>query len=112
MSVLMLPARISQSLIGDIDMHTVITFDIAKFWHNHPESKEYIAAWFKLVETGQWSSFEQMGQSFPYLEGKESNALFTIGCGRYTLKARINFKYKHIVVRNIIANADYDRQNL
>ncbi|NEQ81966.1 MAG: type II toxin-antitoxin system HigB family toxin [Moorea sp. SIO2I5] len=93
-------------------MHTVITFDIAKFLHNHPESTEYIAAWFKLVETGQWSSFEQMRQSFPNLEGKESNALFTIGCGSYTLKARINFKYKHIVVRNIIANADYDRQDL
>ncbi|NEO93594.1 MAG: type II toxin-antitoxin system HigB family toxin [Moorea sp. SIO3G5] len=93
-------------------MNTTIICNIAEFLHNHPESSEYIAAWFKLVGTGQWSSFEQMGQCFPYLEGKESNALFTIGCGRYTLKARINFKYKHIVVRNIIANADYDRQDL
>ncbi|WP_158517084.1 type II toxin-antitoxin system HigB family toxin [Moorena producens] len=108
----MLPARISPSFIAHIDMKTTIIFNIDKFLQNHPESTEYIAAWFKLVETGQWSSFEQMRQSFTSLEGKESNALFTIGCGRYTLKARINFKYKQIVVRHIIANADYDRQNL
>lgn len=93
-------------------METTFTFNIAEFLQNHPESTEYIATWFKLVETGQWSTFEQMRQSFPYLEGDERMALFWVGCGRYTVKARISFKYKQIIVRNIVENADYDGQNV
>ncbi|MFN6485725.1 MULTISPECIES: type II toxin-antitoxin system HigB family toxin [unclassified Nostoc] len=82
------------------------------FQNKHPESKQHIAAWCKLVKTGEWFTFQQMRQKFFYpLEGSESKALFTIGCGRYTIQTCIIFKLQRVFIRNIIENADYDGQN-
>jgi len=91
-------------------MQVVVTFNIAEFLRCHPESTEYVAAWFKLVETGQWSSLDQMRRTFPSLEGREKVVTFAIACGRYRIQARINFKHKQIIVRNMIEGADYDAQ--
>lgn len=89
-------------------MKTTVTFNIAEFLQNHPKSTEYVAAWFKLVETGQWTSFDRMRRAFPSLKGEEKAATFAIACGRYRIQARINFKYKQIIIRNIVEDADYD----
>lgn len=92
-------------------METVITFEIGEFFQNHPESEEYVATWFKLVETSYWSNFDEMRKSFPGLETKGKIGLFRIGCGRYIVKARINFESRKIIVRNIMESADYHEKN-
>lgn len=88
-------------------MKTITPFRIDDFLQNNPESEEYIAALFKILQTRDWETFEEIQESFPALESKGKNALFTIGCGRYIVKARINFEFQQVVIRNISEKADY-----
>lgn len=95
-------------------MKIAIAFNIAEFLQKHPESEKYIATWHKLTSKGEWSSFEQMRQTFPFLEGKEKVALFGLDRGFYQLEARISFKPKQIIVRNIniVGDTSYGKQEM
>lgn len=91
-------------------MLIVNKFKIDEFLLNNPDSIQYLAALFKIIGSRNWKEFDEMRKDFPFsLEGQEKKAFFIIGSGRYIVRARINFKYQQVIIRNISAKADYDQ---
>lgn len=82
-------------------MILLTVYKIEEFLAKSPESVNYIATLFRIIEECNWDDFNSMKESLPTLEGKPKNASITIGCGLYIVRLRIDFELKQVVVRSI-----------
>ncbi|HUX05902.1 MAG TPA: type II toxin-antitoxin system HigB family toxin [Acidobacteriota bacterium] len=82
------------------------------FYHQHPDAKAPLDAWFREARKGEWTS----PLDVKVLHGtasilKNNRVIFNIGGNKYRLVVWINYRKKIIYIRYVGTHREYDKIN-
>ena len=90
-------------------MHVISRKALIVFWKQHPDSKESLLRWHKIVEKSDFTSFESIRATFPSADKVGDWIVFNIGGNKYRLITSIHFNRGKVYIRYVLTHRDYDR---
>jgi len=90
-------------------MHVISRKALADFWLIHPECREPLARWFKVMESSTYSNFADLRRTFPSADLVDELVIFNIGGNKYRLAASIHFNRGKVYVRHVLTHQEYSR---
>jgi mRNA interferase HigB len=88
-------------------MHVIAQCALREFWERHPESREPLAGWCRLMEAGDPPDVEALRQSLKPAECIAPYIVFEVGARKYRLVTLIQFNRRRVYVRHVFAPAEY-----
>jgi mRNA interferase HigB len=82
---------------------------IVEFGSRHPDSRNPLNSWYKIVARTDYNSITELKRTFPGTDYLEGLFVFNIGGYKYRLVAAIHFNTKMIYIRQILTHGDYDK---
>ena len=89
-------------------MHVISRKALVKFWTIHPDSKDPLARWHRVVERSTFGDSASLRQTFPSADVVEQYTVFNIGGNKYRLIASIHFDRGKVYVRHVLTHQEYD----
>lgn len=89
-------------------MHIISKKALRQFWELHPESKNSLLRWFKIVAQSDFSSFNDLRNTFPSADKVGELVVFNISGNRYRLIVSIHFNRGKVYIRNVLTHQEYD----
>lgn len=90
-------------------MHVISRKALVAFWERHPDSKEPLIRWFKIVSSSEFESFDKLRTTFPSADKVKELIVFNIGGNKYRLIASIHFNRQKVYVRHVLTHQEYSR---
>lgn len=86
---------------------------INEFSEKYPKSSEALLDWYKKTKEADWSSFNELKQTFNSADAVGNGLyVFNIKGNHYRLIARIIFGARIVFIRYINTHMEYDKVNL
>ena len=89
-------------------MHSISKKALRQFWELHPESKNSLSRWFKIVAQSDFSNFNELRNTFPSADKVGELVVFNISGNRYRLIVSIHFNRSKVYIRNVLTHQEYD----
>jgi len=89
-------------------MHIISRKMLVDFWEKHPESKETLTRWHRIVERSTFASFTELRQAFPSADMVGRYTVFNIGGNKARLIASIHYDRSKVYVRHVLTHQEYD----
>ena len=89
-------------------MKIVNTSLICEFLERYPNATKVFATWNKVIETKEWSDFQELHEAFPTAKEDEGKTVFCIGSGSYFVVTFVDYRRRKLFIRNIFNHADYE----
>ena len=89
-------------------MHVISKKKLKDFWEQHPDSRNPLAAWFKIVRASRYHAWHELKRTFPRADKVGHLIVFDIGGNKYRLIAVIHFNRFKLYVRHVLTHAAYD----
>ena len=90
-------------------MHIISRKALVMFWERYPDSREPLLRWYKIVEKGEFTSFESLRATFPSADKIDDWIVFNIGGNKYRLIASIHFNRGKMYIRHVLTHQEYNR---
>lgn len=90
-------------------MHIISKKKIEDFSSIHPDSKNSLSEWYKIIKNTNFENHLGLKTIFPSADLVGWKTVFNIGGNKYRLIARVNFQYKKVFILHILTHADYDK---
>jgi mRNA interferase HigB len=90
-------------------MHVISRKALFLFWERHPDSKEPLLRWHKIVEKSEFTNFEDLQATFPSVDKVGDWIVFNIGGNKYRLIASIHFNRGKVYIRHVLTHKEYIR---
>jgi mRNA interferase HigB len=90
-------------------VHIISRKALIQFWEKHPDSKTALVRWFKVIETTEFQSFNELRIVFPSADKVQDWVVFNIGGNKYRLIASVHFNRGKVYIRYVLTHAEYDR---
>jgi mRNA interferase HigB len=90
-------------------MHVISRKMLREFWEQHADSECALACWFKIMQRGDFTSFEALRATFPSEDKVGDLVVFNIGGNKYRLIASVHFNRRKVYIRNVLTHDEYDR---
>lgn len=90
-------------------MHVISRKALRQFWEQHPDSKQALARWFKIVQHTDFQDFSVLRTTFPSADKVGKWIVFNIGGNKYRLITAIHFNRGKVYVRHVLTYKDYDK---
>ena len=90
-------------------MHIISHKALRQFWQKHPDSKNSLSRWYKIVQRTDFNSFNVLRLTFPSADKVDDLFIFNIGGNKYRLITSIHFNRKKMYIRHILTHHDYDK---
>jgi mRNA interferase HigB len=90
-------------------MHVISRKRLNEFSDKHPETRNSLAQWYRLMKKKNYSSFEDLRESFASADRIGKLTVFDIGGNKIRLIAAIHYNRKRIYIREVLTHAEYDR---
>lgn len=91
-------------------MHIISHKALAEFWERHPDSKEALIRWHRIVERSTFAGFAELRQTFPSADMVGRYTVFNIGGNKYRLITSIHYDRSKIYVRDVLTHQEYDQE--
>ncbi len=89
-------------------MHVISVKKLRNFFQSHSDSKKLLLAWYTLISSTQFESFDELRAAFPQVDYVKPFCVFNIGKA-YRLIAAIHFNRRKVYVRHVLTHSEYDR---
>lgn len=90
-------------------MRLVAIGTLREFWRIHPDSKEQLQAWYKLLKSAAWKSPNDVKRQFRSASIIGGNrVVFNIAGNKYRLIVKIHYNTGIVYVRFIGTHREYD----
>lgn len=89
-------------------MHIISRKALADFWEKHPDSKEALIRWHRIVERSMFAGFAELRQTFPSADMVGRYTVFNIGGNKYRLIVSIHYDRSKVYVRHVLTHQEYD----
>ncbi len=89
-------------------MHVISRKSLVEFWTIHPDSKDPLACWHRIVERSTFGDYGSLRQTFPSADVVGQYTVFNIGGNKYRLIASIHFDRGKVYVRHVLTHQEYD----
>lgn len=91
-------------------MHIISRKALRIFWNEHPDSKNPLQRWYKIVSNSDFKSFADLRQTFPSVDQVGDLIIFDIGGNKFRLVTSIHFNRGKVYVRHILTHKEYDKE--
>ena len=92
-------------------MHVIAKPVLITFWTKHPDAKNPLTAWHRLMQSGVFADFSELRTTFASADYVNGLTVFNIGGNKYRLIAAIHYNRHKVYIRTILTHAEYDRGN-
>lgn len=90
-------------------MHIIIRRRLFEFGNSHPDAKEPLDRWYRIVKRTSFESFSDLRKTFPSADQVGKLTVFNIGGKKFRLIAFIVYTKKRIYIREILTHKEYDK---
>lgn len=90
-------------------MHVISRKALKQFWERHPDSQSSLIRWVKIMEKTEFSTFNELRQTFPSADKVGELIVFNIGGNNYRLIASIHFNRSKAYIRHVLTHSEYDK---
>lgn len=90
-------------------MHVISRKALVEFWERHPDSREPLLRWYKILTSSEFENFEKLRTTFPSADIVKELIVFNIGGNKYRLIASIHFNRQKVYIRRVLTHQEYDR---
>lgn len=90
-------------------MHMISRKALQQFWKQYPDSKGPLIRWFKIVEKAEFSTFNELRQTFPSADKVDELIVFNIRGNKYRLITSIHFNRSKVYIRHVLTHSEYDK---
>jgi mRNA interferase HigB len=90
-------------------MHVISRKALQQFGERHPDSKNPLSRWYKIMKKSDFASFNELRNTFPTADKVGDLIVFNIGGNKYRLIASIHFNRSKVYIRRILTHPEYDK---
>jgi mRNA interferase HigB len=81
---------------------------LREFWEIHPQAKQPLSAWFRVMERGTFTDFNAIRQTFGAADYVAPHTIFDVGGNRFRVITAIHYNRERVYIRNVFTHAEYD----
>ncbi|MBR8837581.1 MAG: type II toxin-antitoxin system HigB family toxin [Stigonema ocellatum SAG 48.90 = DSM 106950] len=89
-------------------MHVISRKALRQFWEKYPDSETALIRWFKLMNSANFQTFDELRSVFPSADLVGDIIVFNIGGNKYRLITSIHFNRQKVYIRDILTHSEYD----
>jgi mRNA interferase HigB len=90
-------------------MHIISKNPIIEFSDRHPESKNSLDNWYRIMRRTNFETFVSLRLTFPSADIVGNLTIFNIGGNKVRLIAAIHYNRCKVYIRNILTHVEYDK---
>jgi mRNA interferase HigB len=90
-------------------MHLISKKALREFWRRHPESEPSLSRWFKIVDSSNFETLDELRATFPSADRVGSLVVFNVGGNNYRVVTSVHFNRGKIYIRHVLTHREYDR---
>lgn len=90
-------------------MRVISNKALTAFSAKHADADAPLQAWRKIVETGAFSNYAELKQSFNATDKVGQYFVFDIGGNKYRLVSAIHFDHQKLYIRHVFTHKEYDQ---
>ena len=91
-------------------MHVITRKRLNEFAKLHPDTRNALAQWYKLVKQNNFESFVELRELFSSADQVGNLTVFNIGGNKVRLIAAIHYNRQKIYIRAILTHSEYDEE--
>jgi mRNA interferase HigB len=93
-------------------VHVISRRRLQEFWSEHPQAREPLLAWHRVMTTTTFVSLGALRLTFPAADLVRHWIVFNVGGNNVRLVTAIKFdRRQNVYVRHVFTHAEYDRWN-
>jgi mRNA interferase HigB len=90
-------------------MHIITRKRLNEFAEKHPDSKESLQHWYKIMKRKRFQSFAELCAYFPHADQVGKLTVFNIGGNKARLIAAIHYNRQKVYIRAVLTHDEYDQ---
>lgn len=90
-------------------MHVITRKALVDLWTRHPDSREALARWHKILEKSVYQNFVELRLTFPSADQVGQYTVFNIGGNKCRLIASIHYGRGRVYIRHVLTHEEYNR---
>lgn len=91
-------------------MHVISRRSLREFAERHPGSEAALDFWYRVALRARWASIAEVRRDFPHADAYRTCTVFNVAGNNYRLVAKIYYQDQVLLVRAVLAHAEYDRE--
>lgn len=89
-------------------MHVISNHALAAFWLKHPGARVPLEAWYRLMKTSRFESFQAIKNSFRSADYVPPFVVFDVGGNNFRVIGAIHYDRQKLYIREVFTHAEYD----
>ena len=89
-------------------MHVITRKRLNEFAEKHPDTRNALANWYRLMKQGTFRSFAHLRETFPSADLVGKLTVFNIGGNKARLIAALHFNRRKVYIRAVLTHSEYD----
>lgn len=90
-------------------MHIISHKQIFIFAREHPDTRNALDDWYRIVRRTNFNSFAHLRQIFPSADQVGKLTVFNIGGNKVRLIVAIHYNQHRLYIRHILTHAEYNK---
>ncbi len=87
-------------------MHVITRKQLSESAQLHPDTKNALAQWYKLVKQNEFTSFIELRNLFPSADQVGGLTVFNIGGNKVRLIAAIHYNRNRVYIRAVLTHVE------
>ena len=89
-------------------MHVITRKRLNEFADEHPDTRNALAHWYRLMKQGTFRSLVHLRETFPSADPVGNLTVFNIGGNKVRLIAALHFNRQKVYIRAVLTHREYD----
>ena len=89
-------------------MRVISRQSLREFWEIHPQAKEPLCAWYRVMGQTRFADFNAIKASFRAVDYVAPFTIFDIGGNKFRLITAIHHNTGRVYVRHVFTHLEYD----
>jgi mRNA interferase HigB len=81
---------------------------LREFWQIHPQAKEPLSAWFRVMERSTFADLNAIKRTFGAADYVAPYTIFDVGGNRFRVIAAIHYNKGRVYIRHVFTHPEYD----
>ena len=80
------------------------------FWHTHPEARNPLERWIRVVESAKWGKWTDLKSTFNTASLVGKRVVFNVGGNKYRLITIVNYRGYLVIIEAALTHHEYDEE--
>lgn len=90
-------------------MNVISRQRLYEFIKTHGDAESSLAAWYSLTKKAEWKHLADLKMDYPNADLVGDLTVFNIKGNDYRLIAYVNYRFREVLIKEILTHREYDR---